>query len=153
MIVRSMKNFFRRLRFLTHSGVQIRLASVFLIWFAAFIGIFGFIFFINFSSISEKAESMTIHDQLLTKVLLVEQSKNLAVWYGIAIFAYVLLMWLYILVYSHRLTGPVFKITQILKKSAEQGEWPKKITLRKSDAFVDLADAVNAFTEAMNKKK
>ena len=144
---KTMHSFFRRVRFLSNRRVQFRLASVFLMWLLAFLSIFGFIFYMNFAMFSERTAAMNIHDQLLTKLLLVEQSKTLALWYGLAILAYIFLMFSYVLVYSHRLTGPIDKITKIFEKAAESGEFPKKIILRKSDSFTELADAINKFIE------
>lgn len=118
-----------------------------MVWLLAFVAIFCLIFFVNFAAFSERAESMSIHDQLLTKVLLVEQSKSLALWYGIAIVAYIALMFVYVLAYSHRLTGPIYKITKIFEHAAQSGDLPKKIVLRKSDAFTELADAINKYID------
>src|SRR4051812_7207320 len=112
--------FFRRLKFLTHKKVQFQLASIFLLWFLGMIATFGMIFFMNFKSLSARTESMSIHDQLLTKLLLLDQTKELAIWYGSAAFGYIFLIWIYVLVYSHRLTGPIYKLTQTLNEATQK---------------------------------
>ncbi len=145
--LKKMKNFFRRLRFLTHSQVQLRLATTFAIYFFAFMAVMTFIFLFNFASLSERAESLPIHDQLLTKILLVDQGRNLAFGYGLAVSLYCFLMWAYLLIYSHRLTGPIYKINKTLEKALDAKEWPSPITLRKSDAFHELAETLNRFLE------
>lgn len=147
-----MKPFFRRLKFLTHSKVQFQLATTLIIWFFVLVTIFAFIFFQNFKLASQRTDGMSIHDQLLTKTLLVEQTKDLAVWYGAIFLAYIVLTWAYVVVFSHRMTGPVYKMTKLLERAAENKEWPGKFTLRNSDAFPQLATAFNHFVEVMKSK-
>jgi hypothetical protein len=114
---------------------------------------FSFIFFQNFKLASERTARMSVHDQLLTKSVLVDQTKDLAVWYGLAFFTYIILTWFYVVVFSHRMTGPIFKLTRLLEQAAEKEEWPGKFTLRGSDAFPQLASAFNRFVETMKAKK
>lgn len=144
-----MNYFFRRMRFLTHSKVQLQFASMFLLWFVVLLATFVLIFFATFQAESLRTNDMQIHDQLITKMLLVEQIKHLALWYGLAAFFYIVLTCIYVLAFSHRMTGPVYKLTKILEKAAKDREWPKNITFRKTDAFPELAVAFNQYCEAM----
>jgi methyl-accepting chemotaxis protein len=95
---------------------------------------------------------MAIHDQLLTRTVLVDQTKELAIWYGIAFLTYILLTWAYVVVFSHRMTGPVYKMTKLLERATEKQEWPEKLKLRNSDAFPQLSLAFNQFVEVMKQK-
>ena len=134
--------FFRK-QFITHREVQLKLAGVFLFWFFVFIAVFGFIYVFNFSSTSDRTKGMVIHDQLLTNMLLVDQTKELALYYGLAALGYVVLVFFYLLVYSHRLTGPIYKMNMILDKAIHNREWPDHLSFRKSDAFSDTSDKFN----------
>lgn len=95
---------------------------------------------------------MTIHDQLLTKTILVDQTRELAVWYGLVFLAYIVLTWVYVVVFSHRMTGPVYKLTKLLERATERKEWPEKLKLRNTDAFPQLCLAFNQFIEVMKQK-
>lgn len=140
---------FRR-KFITHKKVQFRLASIFLVWFFVFISIFGAIYVFNFSAASNRTEGMLIHDQLLTKMLLVDQTKDLAIWYGLAAVVYIIFCWGYLLIYSHRLTGPIYKMNMILDKAIKNRSFPERIKFRKEDAFHDLADKFNEWLDVVH---
>ena len=146
------RSIFMRKKFITNRKVQVALATTFLVWFAAFLAIFVLIFFNTFNQFSTRSELLMTHDQLITKMLLVEQSKELALWYGISTFVYLALMWVYMLIYSHRLTGPISKITKILENAAKEEQWPADVKFRKGDAFTELASAFNHFANKMKSK-
>ncbi len=144
-----MRKIYLRRNVLTNWRVQLRIALVFLLWFIVFLGVFGSIFVINYTSASSRTDGMNIHDQLMTKMILVQQTKDLALYYGLAAVAYLILVAIYFVVYAHRLTGPVYKITKILEKAKHNREWPSPVHLRKGDAFMELAKALNDYIEVM----
>ena len=147
------KLWFRRLNSFSYFKIQFQLASVFFLWFVVFLGVFSFIFFVNFQATASKTAGMSIHDELLTKSILINQSRELAFYYGTAAVIYFILVWAYLIVYAHRLTGPIYKLNMILKKSIHNAEWPKTpVKFRKNDAFHDLAQNFNLFVETMQKK-
>lgn len=138
----------RRYRFLTHRRVQFKLASQFVLWFLVFLAAFGFIYFLHFSSQLDDTDYMTINDQILTRTLLVDQALELAVWFGSALVAFVFLIWCYLVVYSHRLTGPVHKLEMMLREATEKKQLPQiQLSFRKHDAFHNLAIEFNQFVE------
>jgi len=147
-----MKAFFRRTNFFSYFGVQAKLASVFLVWFCLFLAVFGFIFVMNYQMASARTDGMSIHDQLLTRMLLIQQTKDLAFYYGLSACAYVLLVFAYLIVYSHRITGPIHKLNKLLLKSTHNREWPSPIKFRKNDAFTDLAKNFNSFIDIMKQE-
>jgi len=145
---------FIRYRILTHKGVQVRLASVFLLWFLVFSSIFVSIFFFQFSDASIKMEGLKIHDQLTAKMLLVDQARDLAIWYGGIVLCFSILLWVYMMVYSHRLTGPIYKLEKTLERCIHNKALPDKpLIFRKTDAFHELADKFNQFIETACRKK
>lgn len=140
---------FLRKQFLTHKSTQIKLASVFLLWFMVFVALFGFIYFTNFSSFTAGTEGLHFSDELLIKMLLIQQGKELTLYYGMAALGYIALVWLYMIVYSHRLTGPIYKMTRILKNATHNKDWPEDLKFRKNDAFSELAKAFNEYVAVM----
>ncbi len=148
-----MAKFFKRTKFITHFRHQVGLALVFMSWSAVLVCILIGLFFINYASIRTDTGALTIHDQLLARMLLVDQAKQLALSYGIAMLVFLVLVGLYVMAYAHRMTGPIHKLNLILKKSTEEKSWPKHLSFRKHDAFHDLAKNFNHFIDAMKDKK
>lgn len=148
-----MRAFFRRTKILSNLKVQSQLGLVFAFWSIALVIVLSGLFFINYSQISSGTDGMLIHDGLLTRSLLVEQAMNLAIWYGSVIFLFIILMSLHVMIYAHRLTGPIFKLNKILDESIKSKQWPKSFVFRKGDAFQDLAQKFNTFCETMKQKK
>lgn len=145
---------FLRFKVFTHRGTQFRLATTFLICFIFYSLIYAAIFLLNFSDVANQTDGMQIHDQLTTKMLLVLQAKQLAIWYGGASIAFGLLAWLFMVVYSHRLTGPVYKLEKVLENCIHNNDLPtKKLGFRKTDAFHELADIFNEFVEKVCRPK
>jgi hypothetical protein len=137
---------FRRHQFVTHRRVQFRLASVFILWFVVFLAAFGFLYFLNFSIAIGRTDYMTVHDRILAKSLLVDQALDLALWFGGALVAFVTLVWIYLVVYSHRITGPIYKLENLLKTAVSEEKVPDfELSFRKHDAFHSLAKDFNAF--------
>lgn len=54
--------------------------------------------------------------------------------------------------FSHKISGPAYKMQQVINRSIEDGYPPEEIHLRRGDALQDLADALNRFFEAMRGK-
>lgn len=50
-------------------------------------------------------------------------------------------VFLYTLLFSHRIAGPIYKINTVLRKMLE-GEYPDKVTLRRGDFFHDTAKLI-----------
>lgn len=142
-------SFFRRRQVITHWKEQSRLASVFLFWSLILVAILLGLFFINYASIRADAGPLTINDQAVARMLLVDQARQLALWYGGCILLYLILVAGYVLAYSHRITGPIHKLNIYLKKATHNKAWPEPLSFRKNDGFHDLADNFNKFLEAM----
>lgn len=148
-----MRAFFRRTKILSNFKVQSQLGLVFIFWSLSLIIVLAGLFFINYSNVSEGTNEMIIHDGLLTRSLLIEQASQLAIWYGAVVILFVVLMSVHVMIYAHRLTGPIFKLNKILDESIEKQEWPKAFGFRKADAFHDLAEKFTIFCETMKNKK
>ncbi len=53
---------------------------------------------------------------------------------------------------SHRIAGPVFRMIKFLD-SASEGDYKKRIQLRKGDELADLADAMNRLMDKLENEK
>jgi methyl-accepting chemotaxis protein len=142
-----------RLKFLTYRKVQLRLVGIVLVCLLLFMGFFSVVYMNAVANAPGRTKEVVVQDQLITQMLLVEQTRDLAVIYGFAAFIFILLICFYLIVYSNRLTGPIFKLTRIIETSVTQGELPKPVRFRKDDAFKELAEAFNKFLETVEKKK
>ncbi len=141
----------KRKQILTHRSLQFRLAGVFVLWSFVLVVAVTTLFVMNYAHLSETSDALPSAEQLFTKLLLIQQLEGMAVRYFIALAFFVTLMALHIIILSHRMTGPVAKMTRLLNQAAETGEWPQQVKFRKRDAFPELASAFNRFSERMKK--
>ncbi|TVQ78921.1 MAG: hypothetical protein EA369_05905 [Bradymonadales bacterium] len=145
-----MRSYFRRLKVVTHGKEQTQIASVFLFWFMVFALVITSLYFLNYAEVASRADDMPIHDRLLTQMLLLEQAKDFAIWYGGAVLAFCALLWVYMLVYVHRLTGPVYKLQRLLDECSQTGRLPDTdLKFRKNDGFHELAARFNTFVRSL----
>jgi len=142
-----------RTKFLTDKQVQLRLASVFLLWFAVYAVASISLYFISYHFAAQRIESLGLQQELETKALVIEQSERLAMGYAFVTLIYLILVWIYMLVYSNHITGPIFKLNRILDESIKSQTWPQEVKFRKNDAFRDLADKFNACIKIWKDKK
>jgi len=147
-----MKSPNKRKKVLTYFPVQAKLAAVFVFWALILVIVILGLFFVTYVQSSHLADDLPTSEQYFAKMLLIEQSKSMAIMFGGVILLFLAIMGSYILIYTHRLTGPVYKMRRVLETAAESGEWPGRVTFRKKDAFQDLAKAFNAFTEKMKSR-
>ncbi len=72
------------------------------------------------------------------------------IWPGIvaviALFGYVSIF------FSHKIAGPIYRIKMALREMAA-GNYSNRITLRKGDELVDVAEHINALSEIINTSK
>jgi len=68
----------------------------------------------------------------------------LAVWQT----GYILLVFILSIFFSHRIAGPIFKLTKFLKNSRKGGK-PEVLYFRKNDYFKEVADEYNATMDSI----
>ncbi len=124
-----------------------------ILWFSVFAAASVALYFFSYRIAAEKIESLQLVEELKTKAIVIEQSERLATMYIGLTFIYVTFVFLYVLVYSNRLTGPIFKLGKVLDESIQNQSWPSEIRFRKNDAFKDIAEKFNAFVKLMKAKK
>ena len=70
---------------------------------------------------------------------------------GVSSIVSVLFVGLFMVFYTHRIAGPVYKLRQSLEKLA-RGETVEKVSFRRNDEFQKLAEAFNNVVKKMNIK-
>ena len=134
-----------RSHILTHRGLQLKIAGILVVSFVVFVALAGFLFVNNYQNVRTMSDGLEAHDSLMAKLLLVKQSKDLFWKFGFAMLAYMLCVSSYLMIYIHRMTGPVYKLTKVLEQAVQNNSWPKNIKFRKSDAFPELEQNFNYF--------
>lgn len=61
---------------------------------------------------------------------------------GLTLVASVVITGIFVMFYSHKMAGPVYRMTKCLN-DANEGKLSEEIVLRKNDEFQELADACN----------
>lgn len=120
---------------------------MFIFWAVVLVICLTALFFLSYVQVAESALGLST-DPLLTRSMMIQLSRTLAINFGVAILLFIGLMGIHVVVFSHRMTGPITKLSNILKKSVETGQWPSAVKFRKRDAYKDLAAAMNDFVES-----
>jgi len=77
-----------------------------------------------------------------------DKLKAIAPVVGITLIVSIFITGLFVLYYSHKIAGPVCKITKCLEQLKKDG-MSEKINLRETDEFKELADAYNKAVDNM----
>ena len=136
-------------RIVTHKKVQYSLASIVLGGFLAFFSFSAVLIFSQFQNVFDKMKMLSVQDQLAADAIIRQLGTELTYRFGIATVAYLVVVWVFLLVYTHKMTGPIYRITRALNDAADSRSWPRKISFRKKDAFHELSSAVNRFMKEM----
>ena len=78
-----------------------------------------------------------------------DKVKAIAPVVGITLIVSIFITGIFVLLYSHKIAGPVCKITKCLEQMGKNGSPSEKINLRESDEFRELADAYNKAVDNM----
>ncbi|MFZ4712861.1 MAG: hypothetical protein ACOYL6_04065 [Bacteriovoracaceae bacterium] len=84
----------------------------------------------------------------LTQIELAEKRKALILWLSIYQFAFCSIIFIVSIFISHKIAGPIFKLTSFLRKVAS-GINPGKLFFRDGDHFMELADDYNEAMETV----
>lgn len=137
----------KRLNVFSDSKVQLRILALFIFWAVVLVLCLTALFFLSYVQVTESALGISV-DPMLTRSMMIQLSRTLAINFGVAILLFISLMGIHVVIFSHRMTGPITKLSNILKKSVETGQWPTTVKFRKRDSYKDLATAVNEFVES-----
>lgn len=140
---------FFRTKYLTGSRIQFRYLALLMVSMvvpALFVG--GCLYYLIFTVL---AEQIGIPEYIAYNLIPVVKKINLILLIGIPPLFAILVMWGIVL--SHRFAGPMERLQRELKKITENGEYHKRITLRKHDDMVHLVGFVNKLLEKLEGKK
>jgi len=152
-LITQLKIVHMRVHFLTHWKIQMRLAFILAGSLIVFLSLLIMAFMNSYMHASLQSDGLQPHDSLVTKVFLMKQAKELLLYSGLCISAYIVCISSFLIIFSHRMTGPVFKLTRLLEKAAYKKEWPRSVRFRKTDAFPELEESFNQFLEAFGSHK
>jgi hypothetical protein len=123
-------------------GLAWRMLLVFLLFFVAGIllvfapSVIGLLTGADLSELEPAAEELLIlHQRIWPAVLFVLVG-----------------VFLYTLVFSHRIAGPIYRINKAIEMML-RGECPKRITLRKGDHFQETAELLERLAQQINRQQ
>lgn len=61
-------------------------------------------------------------------------------------------VFLYTLIFSHRIAGPIYRINRVIEMML-RGEYPKSITLRKGDHFQETAELLGRLSQQIDRQQ
>ncbi|MGA6993106.1 MAG: hypothetical protein WBX50_04325 [Candidatus Deferrimicrobiaceae bacterium] len=61
-------------------------------------------------------------------------------------------VFLYTLIFSHRIAGPIHRINRVIEMML-RGEYPKRITLRKGDHFQETAELLERLSQQIDRQR
>ena len=129
---------YKRKIFLTHVRYQLKYTGYII---TGMIAVAIVISFITFSLIYPLLSARL--SDAVTETISNDLAKGLLVSYWLSVTVLILAAMIFGLLFSHRVVGPLNRMTAILK-DIETGDLSKRIILREKDEFLPLADALNA---------
>lgn len=108
----------------------------------------GCLYYLTFNIM---AEQLGIPEYIAYNLLPVIKKINLILLVSVPIIFLILIIWGIVL--SHRFAGPLERLEKELKELSEQGEYGRKVRVRKSDDVKPLADAINKLLDRLEWKK
>jgi methyl-accepting chemotaxis protein len=124
---------------LLQPGVQLKLPVYFLLMTTAFVTILAAAIASAYRSffVTIAAEQPAYVERILRA-----QTRDLVVVLGIIAVAYLLMVLTVAIVHSHRLVGPTVALRREVE-ALKNGDYSARVTLRRNDAFLELADDLN----------
>jgi len=141
----SNKPIFRRRKYIIQKGLQFRyIGLVFTLALIASLVTGWTVFATGWHFLGEKLASVYPQGRLVYVV----RATNLALIRNLLLISP--LIFILGLLFSHRIAGPVYRISKTLE-DISKGNLGLKIRLREGDELVDLADMINNLTDSLNK--
>jgi methyl-accepting chemotaxis protein len=133
--------------FLIKPGIQLRLPLYVLLLSFTFVLLAVLIGNLYFEQTYITLLQSTTQSEYVQRLLArqTQEFKELAM---LLLSGYVVLMVVVMVVYTHRLIGPVIPVLRHVK-ALREGHYAHRISLRKNDAFSELADQLNQLAETL----
>lgn len=143
-----MRNRFLRTKFLTGRPTQLKyLALLVASMVIPLIFVGGCLYYLIFTLV---AEQLGIPESIAYNLFPVINKINMILVIGIPTIILFLIVWGIIL--SHRFTGPMERLEKELEKISEDGDYTKRLKLRKYDDMKPIADAINKLMDNIEGK-
>ena len=143
-----MRTRFLRTRFLTGRPTQLKYLSLLIASMVIpllFVG--GCLYYLIFTLL---AEQLGIPESIAYNLLPVIEKINLMLVIGVPPLTLLLILWGVVL--SHRFTGPMERLEKELERISKDGDYTKRIRLRKYDDMKPIADAINKLMDEIESK-
>jgi methyl-accepting chemotaxis protein len=144
-----MRKSFFRIKYLTSSQIQLRFLNLLVISMVVpliFVG--GCLYYLIFTVM---AEQIGIPEYVAQTLFPVIKKINLMIFVGIPPLFLALILWG--IIASHRVAGPIERLQDELKKIIDQGDYSKRIRLRRRDDVRPIADSINTLLENIERKR
>jgi HAMP domain-containing protein len=128
-------------------GIQLRLSLYVLLLSFTFLLLAVLVWNLYFEQTYITLVQSTTQSEYVQR-LLERQTQEFKIMALLLLSAYVLLMIVVTLIFTHRLIGPTFAMRRHVK-ALQEGRYAHRISLRKYDAFTELAEQLNALAETL----
>jgi methyl-accepting chemotaxis protein len=139
----------RSLNLLQQPGIQLKLPAYLLLVTVGF----GALWTRNAATaFADFYQTLSAHQPSYLVPMLTDQLRDFAIFSGIVSIAYVLALLVICIVYLHRLVGPSVALRRQLE-SLKNGDYSRRVRLRRNDAFQDLAADLNELADLLERKE
>ena len=143
-----MRTRFLRTKFLTGRSTQLKYLALLMASMViplVFVG--GCLYYLIFTLV---AEQLGVPESIAYNLFPVINKINLILTIGIPLVSFFLIVWGVML--SHRFTGPMERLEKELDRISKDGDYTKRIRLRKYDDMKPVADAINKLMDNIEGK-
>lgn len=143
---------YKRRNYFVNKEVQVRFAATLVfISLLTSLQLVAYIAFADNNLVAKAAKYGLTQNELMFSFIIVQQ-KDLLTKLLIYLVANMFLVGLFGLFFSHRLTGPIYRLEKFIKRIAE-GDLSGNVKLRKSDQFQSFATSVNTMVDCLRQKR
>jgi nitrogen fixation/metabolism regulation signal transduction histidine kinase len=143
---------YKRRNYFINKEVQIRFAALLvMISLITSAQLLAYILFIDTNITEQAAKFGLAENQMMVSFITVKQKQWLLTLIGYLV-GNMLLVGLFGLFFSHRISGPVYHMERFLKRVAE-GDLSGTLRIRKSDQFQSVAATINLMMECLRQKR
>lgn len=135
--------------FLLQPLLQVRLGLYAIVLSIVFgLGVFTIIY-VNFYKFYDLVLELTDLREEVTEILK-GQIQDMVIWLLLALFAYFIVTVGISIFFTHRLIGPTYAFRRHIKELS-RGNYKSRVTLRKGDAFTEVADDLNELAQKLDR--
>lgn len=129
-----------RRRILVDKKFQIKYTVFLVLLVLFFLAFFSFDIYFSFKGLISDANLTSIARESLSHYLLV---------FWVKIFGFIIVVILLSIIFTHRIAGPIFRLSKDIINMANDSDLTKVFTLRENDEFKELSWALNEFVNSL----